>query len=152
MEELEKCQSFIVGDFLCRRPRLPGDFLGDKQAGASCNVQLSVTVNVHSCANTTQTENNTITHLYTYKLQNYILRKMKAPKKLLSANNGMLRHIAWNLVVELFCEYIGRSYIALTRQDQYIGNILDPLGRLRSWIFWYLLQCCICICNTSIAL
>ena len=47
----------------------------------------------------------------------------------------------------IYRRLIGRSYIALARQDQYIGNILDPLGRPRFWLFWYLLQCCICICK-----
>ena len=32
----------------------------------------------------------------------------------------------------IYRRLIGRSYIALARQDQYIGNISDPLGRLRS--------------------
>ena len=31
----------------------------------------------------------------------------------------------------IYRRLIGRSYIALARQDQYIGNISDPLGRLR---------------------
>ena len=31
----------------------------------------------------------------------------------------------------IYRRLIGRSYIALARQDQYIGNILDPLGRPR---------------------
>ena len=52
----------------------------------------------------------------------------------------------------IYRRLIGRSYIALARQDQYIGNISDLLGRLRFWLFWYLLQCCICICNTFISL
>ena len=32
----------------------------------------------------------------------------------------------------IYRRLIGRSYIALARQDQYIGNISDPLIRLRS--------------------
>ena len=32
----------------------------------------------------------------------------------------------------IYRRLIGRSYIALAQQDQYIGNISDPLGRLRS--------------------
>ena len=32
----------------------------------------------------------------------------------------------------IYRRLIGRSYIALARQDQYIGNISDPLRRLRS--------------------
>ena len=32
----------------------------------------------------------------------------------------------------IYRRLIGRSYIALARQDQYIGNISDSLGRLRS--------------------
>ena len=73
-----------VSEFYCRGfPLSPPEAsrgLPRRQKSRSCNVQLSVTVN--SCANTTQTENNTITHLYTYKLQNYILRKMKSPQKI----------------------------------------------------------------------
>ena len=32
----------------------------------------------------------------------------------------------------IYRRLIGRSYIAFARQDQYIGNVSDPLGRLRS--------------------
>ena len=35
----------------------------------------------------------------------------------------------------IYRRLIGRSYITLARQDQYIGNISDWLGRLRSWLF-----------------
>ena len=39
-------------------------------------------------------------------------------------------HISAGTLLQIYRRLIGRSYIALARQDQYIGNILDPLGRL----------------------
>ena len=54
-------------------------------------------------------------------------------------------YISAGTLLWIYRRLIGRSYIALARQDQYIGNILDPLRNLRSWLFWYLLKCCITI-------
>ena len=82
-------------------------------------------------------------------------RKCKGPCKYMEWKLQILENCVTNSAGTLLWIYqrlIGRSYIALARQDQYIGNISDPLGRLRSWLFSYLLQCCICICNTSIVL
>ena len=50
----------------------------------------------------------------------------------------------------LLCIYrqlIGMSYIALTRQVQIYRNISDPLGRLGSWLFWYIVFQ-LATCNT----
>ena len=40
-------------------------------------------------------------------------------------------YISDGTLLWIYRRLIGRSYIALARQDQYIGNISDPLGRLR---------------------
>ena len=70
-------------------------------------------------------------------------------------NRSLFTH--WQLVLELFCGYIGAwsaghishsfGRINISLFSGYIGDISDPLGRLRFWLFWYLLQCCICICK-----
>ena len=49
----------------------------------------------------------------------------------------------------IYRRLIGRSYITFARQDQYIGNISDPLGRLKFWLFWYLFAVLLCICKHS---
>ena len=42
-------------------------------------------------------------------------------------------HLLW-----IYRQLIGMSYIALARQVQIYRNISDPLGRLGSWLFWYI--------------
>ena len=42
-------------------------------------------------------------------------------------------HLCW-----IYRQLIGMSYIALARQVQIYRNISDPIGRLGSWSFWYI--------------
>ena len=44
---------------------------------------------------------------------------------------GIRVRISDGTLLWIYRRLIGKSYIALARQDQYIGNISDPLGRLR---------------------
>ena len=63
-------------------------------------------------------------------------------------------HLCW-----IYRQLIGMSYIALARQVQIYRNISDPIGRLGSWSFWYIvlqlakhytpLQCIVIHCTAE---